>query len=118
MMTAPSRFRAFATAPAADRLGATVEDGRVTMFSADETSTSTVFLPVPWWRSGRWLIPALAGAIGLLILTLLPRPIGALIRRVYGVPSPTAAVAAAARRRWLVAVVCSRSQRHSSPPPS
>jgi CubicO group peptidase (beta-lactamase class C family) len=68
-----------------ERLAAKVENGRVVMFSADEVSPFTVFLPVPWWESSAWLVPALVAALVALLLTVLAWPVAALVRRHHGV---------------------------------
>jgi CubicO group peptidase (beta-lactamase class C family) len=68
-----------------ERLAAKVENGRVVMFSVDEVSPVMVFLPIPWWRSSAWLVPLLAGAVVVLLLTVVAWPIGAIARRRYGV---------------------------------
>jgi hypothetical protein len=87
-----------------DRLGAKVEGGRVVMFSADETSTSTMFLPTPWWKSSAWLVPALQVSLGVLILTLLRWPVGAIARRYYGAAPPAGVEAGIDRRNRLAAL--------------
>ncbi|MEO8449485.1 MAG: serine hydrolase domain-containing protein [Gemmatimonadota bacterium] len=87
-----------------DRLGAKVEAGRVVMFSADETSTSTVFLPTPWWRSSAWLVPGLKASLLVLVLTIAQWPIAVVARRRYGSAPPAAPAAAITKRNRLAAL--------------
>jgi CubicO group peptidase (beta-lactamase class C family) len=68
-----------------ERLGAKVENGRVVKFSVDQVSPFTMFQPVPWWKSSAWLVPALSGALAVLLLTAMAWPVAAVVRRRYGV---------------------------------
>jgi hypothetical protein len=81
-----------------ERLAAKVESGRVTMFSVDGVSPFDVFMPTPWWRSSVWLVPALAGGLVALLLTLMAWPAAAIIRRSLGVAFPLTGPAARAYR--------------------
>jgi CubicO group peptidase (beta-lactamase class C family) len=63
-----------------DFLSAKVENGKVVMFTADETSTSTIITPVPWWKSSGWIVPTLLLSLGALAFTVLVWPAAALIR--------------------------------------
>ena len=67
------------------RLAAKVVDGHVERLSADEVSPFMVFEPTPWWRSPAWLQPAAIAALAACLLTSLLWPVGAIVRRRYGV---------------------------------
>jgi CubicO group peptidase (beta-lactamase class C family) len=66
------------------RLFLTMQDGRKTIIDgADPTS---VLQAVPLLRAAKWNLPALTVAIGVIALTLLLWPVGALLRRYYKRP--------------------------------
>lgn len=67
-----------------ERLAAKVVDGKVVRFSIDLLSPFMVFYRAPWYADAAWLIPALCGAAGALLLTALFWPINAIVRRRYG----------------------------------
>ena len=66
-----------------DRLAAQVVNGQPVRWSFDFASPFEMFDRVPVAKSGAWLVPALAVAIGILVLTFLHWPITALVRRRY-----------------------------------
>jgi CubicO group peptidase (beta-lactamase class C family) len=88
-----------------DRLAAKVVNGRVAMFSTDQTSAYTVFQPVPWWKSSAWLTLAAATSVAALALTALSWPVVALIRWRYGAPFSLAGIDARAHRAIRLAAV-------------
>jgi CubicO group peptidase (beta-lactamase class C family) len=65
-------------------LAAKLENGRVARFSVNGFSPDTVFGPVPWWRSGAWLLPLLMIGVAALTSTALAWPAAALMRRRFG----------------------------------
>ena len=67
-----------------DRLAAQVVDGKPVRWSFDFASPFEMFDRVPVAKSAAWLLPALAVAIGVLVLTFLHWPVTALVRRHYG----------------------------------
>jgi len=67
-------------------LAAKVVDGKVVRWSWDEVSPFMMFDRVPWYRDSSWLLPATIAAIGILALTALAWPIGAIARRRYKAP--------------------------------
>lgn len=82
-----------------DRIAAKVVDGRVTRFSADPFSGFMLFERAPWWRSSVWILPALAGGLLAMLLTVLSWPIGSLVRRHYRVSPRLSASDASVQRR-------------------
>jgi CubicO group peptidase (beta-lactamase class C family) len=68
-----------------ERLAAKVEDGEVVMFGVDSSSPFEMFQPVPWWQSWAWLMPLVSIALAAVLLTVAAWPIGAALRRRYGV---------------------------------
>ena len=65
------------------RLAAKVEDGRVTEWSFDTVSAIMTFHRVPWYRDTAWLLPVVLGAIGVVFLSAVAWPAGAIARRRY-----------------------------------
>jgi CubicO group peptidase (beta-lactamase class C family) len=88
-----------------ERLAAKVENGRVVMFSVDGVSPFDVFLPAPWWRSSVWLLPLLGGGLSALLMTLVAWPVGAGLRRRYGVAFPLTGIPARAHRLTRIAAL-------------
>jgi CubicO group peptidase (beta-lactamase class C family) len=68
-----------------ERLAAQVENGRVARFSIDAISPFTVYEPAPFSVNSAWLNPAFTAALLLVVLAAAAWPIGALVRRRYGV---------------------------------
>ncbi|MCJ8158457.1 serine hydrolase domain-containing protein [Sphingomonas sp. LaA6.9] len=66
------------------RMAAKVVDGKVVRLSFDEISPFMMLDRAPWYLSASWLMPALLFGIGVLALTALSWPIGAIARRRYG----------------------------------
>jgi len=87
------------------RVAAKVVDGQVKRISADEVSPFMVFEPLPWWRSPAWLMPASGVAFAACLLTTLLWPVGAIVRRRFGVSLPLAGVAARGHRVSRIAAV-------------
>ncbi len=81
-----------------DRFGAIVEDGRVVRVSSDMASAIMVFDRAPASIAAAWIVPALIASLGVLILTALAWPVGAIVRRRYQVPLPHAGERARATR--------------------
>jgi CubicO group peptidase (beta-lactamase class C family) len=63
------------------RLAAQVEDGKVTQWSFDTVSAIMTFRRVPWYKDSAWLLPAVLGAMGVLLVSALAWPVGAIARR-------------------------------------
>jgi CubicO group peptidase (beta-lactamase class C family) len=63
------------------RLAAKVADGKVTEWSFDTISAIMTFHRVPWYRDSAWLLPAVFLAIGIVALSALAWPAGAIARR-------------------------------------
>jgi CubicO group peptidase (beta-lactamase class C family) len=73
-----------------DRMRALTRDGRPVMVGFD-AAPPAAFLPVPWWRSPGWLLPALALSLAALTSYGLALPVGAVMQRRYGVNREPAA---------------------------
>ncbi|WP_235976681.1 serine hydrolase domain-containing protein [Sandaracinobacteroides hominis] len=71
-----------------ERLAAKVENGRVVRASIDQISPFMVLNPVHWTVDAKWLVPAISAALGLVALTALAWPAGAIARRRHGVAFP------------------------------
>jgi CubicO group peptidase (beta-lactamase class C family) len=67
-----------------ERLAAKVVDGKVVRFSIDGISPFMVFDRVPGNADAAWLLPALYGALGALLLTAVFWPVTAIVRRRFG----------------------------------
>jgi CubicO group peptidase (beta-lactamase class C family) len=63
------------------KLAAKVENGRVTEWNFDTVSAIMTFVRVPWYRDAAWLMPALLAALGVIALSALAWPFGAIARR-------------------------------------
>ena len=63
------------------RLAAKVEDGEVTEWSFDTVSAIMTFRRVPWYKDTAWLLPAVLGAVTIVLLSALAWPVGAIARR-------------------------------------
>ena len=70
-----------------ERLAARLAGNDVEMFSIDSASPFLVLQPVPWWRSSSVLGPLVGVALGVFLVTLVARPIGAVVRRRYRIAS-------------------------------
>jgi len=68
-----------------DLLAGRVADGRVVRLSFGENSAIQMFDRVPWSKSAGFWLPLLASSLGVLILTGVAWPLGAMARRHYGV---------------------------------
>jgi CubicO group peptidase (beta-lactamase class C family) len=66
------------------RLGAKVENGRVVRWSTDAVSPFMVWDRTPWTRNTAWLMPVFLVGVGVIALTALGWPFGAVVRRRYG----------------------------------
>jgi CubicO group peptidase (beta-lactamase class C family) len=69
-----------------EHFAAKMDGNRVQMLSADEVGGILVMLPVPWQKSGAWILPAITIAIVILVLTAVAWPIAAWRRRRRGTP--------------------------------
>jgi CubicO group peptidase (beta-lactamase class C family) len=67
------------------RLSAKVKDGKVERWSIDAVAPFQVWDRTPWSRNTAWLTPAFAIGLGIIAITALAWPIGAVARRVHGV---------------------------------
>jgi CubicO group peptidase (beta-lactamase class C family) len=85
-----------------DRLGMTVEDGWVVAIRRS-SDPSTGLVPVPAWMAGGWILPALALAALVLVLTALGWPVAAIVRRSRR-PDPAPPGAPGRRSAWLATV--------------
>src|SRR5688572_24759402 len=85
-----------------ERLAARLVGNDVEMFSVDSVSPFLVLQPVPWWRSASVLGPLVGGALGVLLVTVIARPVGAVVRRRYliAMPVPTKS----SRIAWIAAL--------------
>jgi CubicO group peptidase (beta-lactamase class C family) len=63
------------------RLAAKVEDGEVTEWSFDTVSAIMTFRKVPWYQDTAWLQPAVLAALGIVLLSAIAWPAGAIARR-------------------------------------
>ncbi|OHD08561.1 MAG: serine hydrolase [Sphingopyxis sp. RIFCSPHIGHO2_12_FULL_65_19] len=68
------------------RLAAQVVDGRVVRWSIDGLSPFMVFDRAPVSKSAAWIMPAMYGSLGILLITVLQWPVAALIRRRFQAP--------------------------------
>lgn len=71
-----------------ERLAATVENGRVVRASFDQISPFMVLEPAHWTVNGAWLVPAICAALGIVALTALAWPAGAISRRRHAFAFP------------------------------
>jgi CubicO group peptidase (beta-lactamase class C family) len=67
------------------RLAAEVKDGKVTRWSFDTVSPFMYMRRVPWYQDTAWLLPAILGALGIVLLSALAWPAGAIARRRFKV---------------------------------
>ena len=67
------------------RLAAEVKDGKVTRWSFDTVSPFMYLRRVPWYQDSTWLLPAVLGALGIVLLSALAWPAGAIARRRFKV---------------------------------
>jgi hypothetical protein len=70
-----------------DRIQVLIQDGRPTMLGLD-MAPPVAFQPTPAWRSPAWVTPALLIAIVSLLFSGMSWPIGAFLRRRYGLGAP------------------------------
>ena len=70
------------------RLAAKVEDGKVTEWRFDTISAIMTFHRVPWYKDTAWLLPAFLGALGMVLLSAVAWPAGAIARRRYKAAAP------------------------------
>jgi CubicO group peptidase (beta-lactamase class C family) len=92
------------------RLAALVENGRVVRWSVDDVSPFMVYLPVPRHRDAAWLLPVWLMALGIIAITALAWPAGAIIRRYHGVkhaltPKRATAARATSALCWIIPAV-------------
>lgn len=81
------------------RMGARVEEsGAVNAVAAEPLSFAITYTRAPWWRSKAWLLPAVAAAMAVLLLTFLSWPIRAIVRRSMGKTFPYEGARARAHR--------------------
>ena len=85
-----------------ERLAARLAGNEVEMFSVDSASPFLVLQPVPWWRSSSVLGPLVAFALCVFLVTLVARPVGAVVRRHYRIASPSATKES--RLAWFAAL--------------
>ena len=71
-----------------ERIAAQVVDGRVVRWSFDTVSPFMVFDRVPWYLDAAWLLPAFLFALGIVVLTALAWPAGAIARKRYAAAHP------------------------------
>ena len=65
------------------RLAAKVEDGKVSEWRFDTISAIMTFHRVPWYKDTAWLLPAFLGGLGVVLLSAVAWPAGAIARRRY-----------------------------------
>ena len=66
------------------RLSAKVENGKVVRWSIDAVAPFMVWDRTPWTRNTAWLMPAFVMGVGIIAITALGWPMGAIARRSYG----------------------------------
>ena len=71
-----------------ERLAARLVGDDVEMFSVDSASPFLVLQPVPWWRSATVLGPLVSVALVVFLVTVIARPVGAVVRRRYRIAAP------------------------------
>jgi len=69
--------------PDGDKIQAITRGGKPIMIGFDVGAPASL-LPVPWWRSPGWLLPALVLSLSALVLYGLALPVGAVLRWHYG----------------------------------
>jgi CubicO group peptidase (beta-lactamase class C family) len=67
------------------RLAAEVKDGKVTRWSFDTVSPFTYLRRVPWYQDTAWLVPVVMAGLGIVLLSALAWPAGAIARRRFKV---------------------------------
>jgi CubicO group peptidase (beta-lactamase class C family) len=67
------------------KLAAEVKDGKVTMWSFDTVSAIMMFRRVPWYKDSAWLLPAVLFSLGVVVLSALAWPAGAIARKRFKV---------------------------------
>lgn len=75
-------------AASGERLAAKLENGRVARWSFDTVSPFTVFDRTPWYLDSAWLLPAAMASLGIVLLSALAWPAGAIARRRYKTAHP------------------------------
>jgi CubicO group peptidase (beta-lactamase class C family) len=68
------------------KLAAKVEDGKVTEWRFDTISAIMSFRRVPWYKDSAWLLPAVLAALGVVLLSAVAWPAGAIARRRFKAP--------------------------------
>jgi CubicO group peptidase (beta-lactamase class C family) len=63
------------------RLAAKVEDGQVSEWRFDTISAIMTFQRVPWYKDTAWFLPAVLAALGIVLLSAIAWPAGAIARR-------------------------------------
>jgi CubicO group peptidase (beta-lactamase class C family) len=71
------------------RLGAEVRNDTVVRWSVDELSPFMVYLRAPWYRDAAWLMPMTKASLATILACALSWPLGAIVRRRYGVALST-----------------------------
>jgi hypothetical protein len=90
-----------------ERLAAKIENGRVRFLGFDSAGGIEVLQPVSFRESSAWIEPGLVIAIGVLLLSVIGWPAGALIRRRYAAAFPLVGQPALAYRlARIAAIVC------------
>jgi CubicO group peptidase (beta-lactamase class C family) len=85
-------------------LAVNVKDGKPVSMSLNSAAPTAEFEPVPPSQSAAWMLPAILFSIGVLAITVLWWPIGALTRRYYGVAS---SINVGQRRLFLIRTLAS-----------
>jgi CubicO group peptidase (beta-lactamase class C family) len=85
-----------------ERLAARLVGNDVEMFSVDSVSPFLVLQPVPWWRTASVLGPLVVVALGVFLITVIARPLGAVVRRRYRIAAPVATKES--RLAWFAAL--------------
>ncbi len=92
------------------RLNATTRDGKVTAFLDTELPQVFLFRPAPFAMDAGWILPAMAIAFVVVLVTAVGWPVTALVRRSYGYRAPLAGRALQLHRAtritaWLIIVI-------------
>jgi CubicO group peptidase (beta-lactamase class C family) len=105
--TAPFQWR---DADGSERLAASVTNGQVVRWTIDSVSPFMVWIRPAWYVNAAWLLPAFMVALIVVSIVALSWPIGAIVRRRYGItarPSVDLRLYRTVRFRcwWVLAVV-------------
>jgi CubicO group peptidase (beta-lactamase class C family) len=93
--------------PGKTLLSGHAEGNQIDRFAYGDSASIEVFDRTPWGKSAGWWLPAMSGAVIVLLLTTLAWPIGALVRRHYRLAYPLNGSNARAHRWVRIAALSS-----------